>query len=216
MDLSIYIYEKRWDEAVKTFLSKAFREDDRVFDITKKEYDLLDIENNYMKFGCFWCLIDSRNKVQGTIAIRQIENDCWEIRRFFVSKKFQNKGYGTKMLKTVLYFAVEHNMKVLKGAVMEHSKTIQHLHNKLGFTPTARYSNSSANIFYKIELTSDYRYKLLLEKIEEQFQETLILNPTENIPMRNPSLNIPFLEGLYVSEYTKGMNEKVIFGGRNE
>lgn len=216
MELNIYVYEKRWNEEIVTFLSDSFKKDKRKFDITKKESDLQDIENNYMKTGCFWCLIDSKNKIKGTIAIRQIDDDCWEIRRFFISPKKQNKGYGMKMLKTVLYYAVEHNIKVLKGAVMERGKAIQHLHDKLGFTPTARYSSSSADIFYKIELTPDYRYKLLLDKLENKFQETLILNPTENIPMRNSLLNTSFLEGLYVSEHAKGIDDKVIFGGRNE
>lgn len=216
MELAIQVYERRWDEEIISFLSNTFKKDGRKFDITKKESDLQDIENNYMKTGCFWCLIDSRNKVKGTIAIRQIDNNCWEIRRFFINPKNQNKGYGTKMLKTILYYAVEHNIKVLKGAVMERGKVIQHLHDKLGFIPTARYSNSSAEIFYKIELTPDYRYQLLLNKLENQFQETLILNPTENIPIRNTSLNTSFLEGLYVSEHVKGLDDKVIFGGRNE
>ena len=216
MELNIYVYEKRWNEEIKTFLCDAFRKDRREFDVTKKESDLQDIENNYMSTGCFWCLVDSKNKIQGTIAIRKIDDNCWEIRRFFVSSKNQNRGYGTKMLKTVLYYAVEHNIEVLKGAVMERGKTIQHLHDKLGFTHTARYSNSSAEIFYKIELTPEYRYKLLLDKLENQFQETLILNPTENIPMRYSSLNTSFLEGLYVSECAKGIEDKVIFGGRNE
>ena len=215
MELNIQVYEKHLANEVIAFLSNAFKKDGRKFDITKKESDLQDIENNYMKTGCFWCLIDSQNKVKGTIAIRQIDKDCWEIRRFFINPKNQNKGYGTKMLKTVLYYAVEHNIKVLKGGVMERGKAIQHLHDKLGFTPTARYSNSSAEIFYKIELTSDYRYKFLLEKLENQFQETLILNPTENIPIRDSSLNTSFLEGLYISEHIKGISDKVIFGGRN-
>ncbi len=216
MELNICVYDKCRQKDVIAFLCDSFKEDGRIFDITQKESDMQDIETNYMQTGCFWCLLDSKNTIQGTIAIRQIESDCWEIRRFFIRKKYQNKGYGTKMLKTVLYYAIQHNIKVLKGAVLERSTTIQHLHNKLGFVPTARYNNSSADIFYKVELTSDYRYKLLLEKLNEQFQQTLILNPTENIPIKPHSLNTFFLEGLYVSERPKGIDDKVIFGGRNE
>lgn len=43
--------------------------------------------------------------------------------------------------------------------------------------------------------------------------QSLILNPTENIPFKT-NQNINFLEGLYVHETYRGTNANVLFGGR--
>ncbi len=215
--LRICVYESQWYESVIKFLRKAFKDDGRVFDITKKESDLADINNNYMKKGCFWCLVNEYNKVFGTIAIRKLDDGTHELKRFFVSSKIQNLGYGTKLLNTVIYYSIQNNIKILKGAVLERGKTIQHIHNKLGFTPTSRYNNSSADIFYKLELSPKYTYEFLLNRLYFQYNNTLILNPTENIFWDNINYDkTTFMEGLYVSEIHKEESAKIIFGGRNE
>lgn len=52
-----------------------------------------------------------------------------------------------------------------------------------------------------------------IEKLREIHQNSLILNPTENIPL-NSEENLDFLEGMYIPEEARNENSKVIFAGR--
>lgn len=52
-----------------------------------------------------------------------------------------------------------------------------------------------------------------IEKLRELHQDSIILNPTENIPL-NSEENLDFLEGMYIPEETRNENSKVIFAGR--
>lgn len=52
-----------------------------------------------------------------------------------------------------------------------------------------------------------------IENLRKIHEESLILNPTENIPFYT-DVNLDFLEGMYVSEEARDENSKVIFAGR--
>ncbi len=53
----------------------------------------------------------------------------------------------------------------------------------------------------------------LINSFKEHHKESLILNPTENIPFYSND-NLDFLEGMYIPEETRNENSKVIFAGR--
>lgn len=53
-----------------------------------------------------------------------------------------------------------------------------------------------------------------INKLNQKSNESLILNPTENIPIQLYDLNC--IEGLYISEEERNENSKVIFAGRKE
>lgn len=52
-----------------------------------------------------------------------------------------------------------------------------------------------------------------VEMLSQEHDDSLILNPTENIPW-SPAIDTNFLQGLYMPEYSRDANAKVIFGGR--
>lgn len=52
-----------------------------------------------------------------------------------------------------------------------------------------------------------------IENLRKIHEESLILNPTENIPFYS-DVNLNFLEGMYISEEGRNENSKVIFAGR--
>ena len=52
-----------------------------------------------------------------------------------------------------------------------------------------------------------------IENLRKIHEESLILNPTENIPFCS-DVNLDFLEGMYISEEMRNENSKVIFAGR--
>lgn len=55
--------------------------------------------------------------------------------------------------------------------------------------------------------------KQAIENLRRIHEESLILNPTENIPFSS-DVNLDFLEGMYISEEKRNENSKVIFAGR--
>lgn len=57
------------------------------------------------------------------------------------------------------------------------------------------------------------RKRQSIENLRKIHEESLILNPTENIPFYS-DVNLDFLEGMYISEEARDENSKVIFAGR--
>lgn len=215
MLLQIVQYTKEMDAEVFIFFEKVFKENKREFCPSKKESDILNISKHYLKEGNFWCLINEKKVICGTIALRKLI-DCHEIRRFFILKKYQGCGYGTTLFNTAVNYAIDNNFNMLKVATLSNGHIAQHIFSVNGFTRTERYNNSSADIFFQFEITTTSAYKYKLNYLRKKFDSSLILNPTENIPFFYDIDSTNFFAGLYVSERLKDVNDKVIFAGRNE
>lgn len=213
--MEIIQYTENMQENINIFFQKVFKENLRIFAPNGKDADTLNILNNYICNGNFWCLVNSQKEICGTIALRELE-DCHEIRRFFVLKKYQNCAYGTNLLNTAINYAIDSGYKLLKAATMSNGHAAQHLFLKSGFIRTDRYNNSTADIFFQFELTDKSAYLYKMNYLRYKFDTSLILNPTENIPYLFGTEQSNFFSGLYVSERYKDVNDKVIFAGRKE
>lgn len=210
----IEIYNENLHDKIISFFKTVFKENGRKIDLAKKDIDITQIPISYLSKGNFWCAIDEKNRIIGTVAIRPLY-DFFEIRRFFVLKKEKSKGVGQKLLTQALEYAIDNGIALIKAGTMEDGHEVHHIFEKFGFVVTKKYSNSSAEVFYKLVIDSNYIYNFQLTKLQNAFEQSLILNPTENIPMYTPKYNLDFFEGLYVSERFKDVNDKVIFAGRN-
>ena len=210
--MKIIRYEKKYQKEILEFFKTVFKDDKRIIDLNNKDFDLTDIDSSYMSKGCFWCAIEN-GRICGTIGIRP-RQDFYEIRRFFVKKK--NQGTGQKLLSVAIDFAIKNKYNPLKAATLFRGKTAQHIFEKFGFVNTARYGSSTADIFFELNIDTKYSYEFQLNKLYNHFNDSLILNPTENIPYHLQNHNTAFFEGLYVSERFKDVNDKVIFAGRND
>lgn len=213
--MTIIQFTEKYNNELKNYFEKVFKENEREFAPHDKDSDILNITDNYMLNGNFWCLIDSRNNICGTIALRKLK-DCYEIRRFFVLRKYQGYGYGSNLLYIAINYAIDSKFLLIKAATLNNCYISQHLFHKIGFTRTERYNNSSADIFFQFELTRENIYNYHLNYLKHKFESSLILNPTENVPFYFSSSKTDFFTGLYVSERFKDVNDKVIFAGRND
>lgn len=213
--MEILQYTEDMDKKIYIFFQKVFKENSRTFEPNSKDADIINIIDNYILNGNFWCLVNSKKEICGTIALRKLQN-CYEIRRFFVSEKYQGCGYGSNLLNLAINFAIDNNFKILKAATMSNGYIAQHLFLKSGFFKTERYNNSSADIFFEFEITISSAYKFKIDYLKKNFDTSLILNPTENVPFVYDTEMTNFFSGLYVSERFKDVNDKVIFAGRNE
>ncbi len=213
--MTIIQYTKKLNSKLIIFIENVFKENGREFAPQNKDSDILNISDNYLLKGNFWCLIDARNNICGTIALRELK-DCYEIRRFFVLRKYQGCGYGLNLLNIAINYAIDNNVLLIKAATLNNGFAAQHLFCKIGFVRTERYNNSSADVFFQFELTRKNIYNYNMNYLKSKFDSSLILNPTENVPSYFISFKTDFFTGLYVSERFKDVNDKVIFAGRND
>lgn len=212
-NLQIFVYREENSSELIEFFNKVFLENNRELSLTKKDADLLSISSNYLQDGEFWALKNNKHIV-GTIAIRKLI-DCYEIRRFFILQKFQGNGYGGKLLCEALKWAYLNKVKILKAATLKSGIEIKYLLTKYGFKQTECYNNSSADLFWYLNINHTNLYTIFLANANKNIQNSLILNPTENFPNYD-NYDVKLTEGLYVSERHKNKNDIVVFGGRNE
>lgn len=213
--MEIIQYNENIKEDTIIFLKKVFKENDRKLLLNEvRNQDILNIKKNYLKNGNFWCLLNDKKEICGTIGLRHLEN-YYEIRRFFISKPYQKKGFGKKLLNVAIDYSIQNSYKILRAATMYSGKIAQAIFYYYGFKQIERYNNSTADIFFELELNRSTIYQFNLRKLNESFQKSLILNPTENIPSLYKNNQTELFEGLYVSERFKDVNDKVIFAGRN-
>ena len=213
--MQIIQYTQEMNNKLYRFFQKVFKENNREFNPKGKDADIFNISENYIEEGNFWCLINEKKVICGTIALRKLR-DCHEIRRFFVLKKYQGCGYGTNLLNVAINYAIDNNCNLLKAATMSNGHVAQHIFIHNGFVKTERYNNSTADVFFQLEITTTSAYQYKLDYLKKRFDSSLILNPTENVPFVYSMENTNFFSGLYVSERFKDVNDKVIFAGRNE
>lgn len=79
--MQIIQYTEEMNMKIYKFFQKVFKENARSFSPLGKDSDILDISKNYIIDGSFWCLINEKKAICGTIALRKLK-DCYEIRRF--------------------------------------------------------------------------------------------------------------------------------------
>ena len=211
--MKIKIFSQNNTSEIIAFFQRAYKQNGRKLNLSSKDKDLLHIQQEYMKEGNFWVCMSHNNRVIGAIALRKLD-DCFELRRFFVLKGVQNKGIGKSLLNTALNYAIDHQIQTIKAATMIDGVIIRKMLLKYGFTYVKRYNNSSADLFFSLSLTPEYAYNHKLHQLKNKFDTSLILNPTENIP--HTFSETRFMEGLYISERFKDVNDKVIFAGRND
>lgn len=107
MTLSIETYSEARKEEVKGLVLEVLNEKGFNYDPVK-DSDLDDVNEYYSYNGgtFFTGIIDG--KVIGTSAVRRIDTNRCEIRRIYVKKEFRGNGFGTRLFKRALEFALAH------------------------------------------------------------------------------------------------------------
>ncbi|MEH7025249.1 GNAT family N-acetyltransferase [Bacillus wiedmannii] len=111
--IRIIPYESTFQDEVVDLIVHIQRKEYNV-PITKEEQpDLLEIETFYQRdYGNFWVAIYD-DKVVGTAALLDIENQQVALRKMFVKKEFRGKGWGAshKLLQTAISWAENKRLK---------------------------------------------------------------------------------------------------------
>lgn len=127
------------------------------------QLDLLDIENEYKKFGNFWIAVDDDNNIQGCIATKLLKNKRAALKKMFVSKKSRRLGIGTALMDKCLEFLKFNNIDELFLGTIDIFKQAKFFYESKGFIevdvselPKDFPILEVDNVYYKLYLSSTY------------------------------------------------------------
>jgi GNAT superfamily N-acetyltransferase len=102
----LQVYRPELQQQIEEFLEKCFRDLGWTYEPHGRHRDIAGIGEAYMQSGCFWCLFDG-GRLVGTVAVREIGRNpkTAEIKRLYVSREHQGKGYGRLLFETAVEYA---------------------------------------------------------------------------------------------------------------
>ena len=147
--MRIVLYDKVYKQAVFDFTKECFSELGKSFEPEGRHYFYTDIENEFLAF--YIGLED--DTVIGTVALKRLYDDTAELKSLYLNKGYRGKGFGKKLLETVIKKAAKEGFKYIVLDSMSKYKAALHLYESEGFTPIERYNdNVYADIFMRLEL----------------------------------------------------------------
>ena len=117
--------------------------------------DMVNIEDTYMRHGCFWCLYED-DALIGMAAMRCIDSDnnVAELKRLYVLPEHQGKGYGELLFEFAINYTKEQRYKTVRVDTRHDRKASLHLIDKYHFRRTERYNeNEFAELYFELDLT---------------------------------------------------------------
>lgn len=110
----------------------------------------------YNKSYNFWYAVNEEGEILGSIGLKQVNNTCGQIKKFFVIEKYRGKGVAEKLMQTLLKAASKHEFNVLYLGTIDVLKAAQKFYIKNGFTkinknelPKEFEANPVDNCFFK-------------------------------------------------------------------
>lgn len=141
-NFEIQEFESHYLTQIQSLLKDIFVKLGFGFDLEAKDSDLKDILKNYVvDYGRFWLLVENK-KIIGTIALKPFRNDCYELKRFFISEKYRGKGYGNKALQYIINYAKEKKIKSIKLDTNSKLVSAIYLYKKYGFSEIESYRDA--------------------------------------------------------------------------
>ena len=138
----IEAFDKKYEGSVIPFLKKCLPQSGRTLDLEERHSLYLDIEKN---FAYFWCMFDrstGKNKLIGTIAVRDLGAGRCELKSGYLLEKYHGRGLGYMMLQTAVSKAREAGYSAMYLDTMSSSRKAIALYEKAGFIMTDRYNES--------------------------------------------------------------------------
>lgn len=157
-----------------------------------------------------WALVENNN-MYGYLIVQRKYNNTYKIKHLFISHKFCYCGYEEKLLIALFKNALSNSIKRIDIEVDKSLKRFNHLFKKMGFKNHYSHIDKS-HMYYQVNEKN--LYDSFLKIYIRDIKTSLLLNPTENFPFYG-DFDTRIFEGLYISENKRGINDKIIFGGRN-
>jgi len=135
----VIIFEDFMQKDVISFFTNILPEYGRVFDPDHAHRSLLNIKESYR---LFLCMYDDEQLV-GTIGFKHFEGDICELKAVYVSKQYQGRGLGEKLVKEAIFYAKEYGYnKMYLDTIKDTSSKAVKLYDRLGFHEIEPYHKS--------------------------------------------------------------------------
>ncbi|MDE6058855.1 MAG: GNAT family N-acetyltransferase [Clostridia bacterium] len=174
-------------------------------------------ENNDFPFNSIdcktWALVENNN-LFGYLIIQHKYKDTYKIEHFFIINKVRRYGYGEKLLFVLFRNALTNGIVRINVEFDKSLNRFERLLKKMGFKNQMK-DTPKSNVSMCYYVNEKNLYNSLLNVYIKNIKNSLLLNPTENFPFYD-NFDTSMFEGLYVSENKRGINDKIIFGGRND
>ena len=152
IDIKAYHIELQPD--IDPFFERCFTDLGWSYEPKGRHSDIANIQDSYMKNGCFWCMYDNQRLI-GTVAVRTIDSEhkVAELKRLYLIREKQGNGYGSMLFETALNYARECNYYKICSDTRKDRFASQHLMRKHGFQETTKYNdNHFAELFFELIL----------------------------------------------------------------
>ena len=148
-DFKIEKFNGKYSNDIIEFLEKCLPESERHLDLEGRHRVYLNIDEN---FDHFWCMLEGKSII-GTAALKRRDEKRCELKSLYLLKKYQGRGFGKKLLDTVLKRAREEGFAEMYLDTLKSSERAVALYKKNGFVVTERYNdNMFADIFMVLKL----------------------------------------------------------------
>lgn len=81
----------------------------------------------------FWYVTDNNGKIIGSIGLKKIDDNCAEIKKFFVIPKYRGKGVAQKLMNSLLKAAMKHKFKTIFLGTVDKLEAAAKFYKKYGF-----------------------------------------------------------------------------------
>lgn len=104
--------------------------------------------------GGIW-LATSDDVGVGCVALREMSDECAEVKRMFVAAEWRGRGVGRALLSALVAGARERGYTRLRLGTLEDMTAARALYHSFGFAPIARYRPDELmeTMFYEMPLT---------------------------------------------------------------
>lgn len=96
------------------------------------DFDLDDLKKHYIESGGMLYILEIDGKIEGTIAVIKKCNTA-ELKRWYVDKDFQGKGYGSKLLDRAILFCKENGINRIEFEINKKFLKAYLLYKRRGF-----------------------------------------------------------------------------------
>lgn len=142
-------FDEKYAEKLISFLRRCLPESGRMLDLEKKHKCYLDVQHC---FDAFWIMLDEE-EIIGTAALKRMDERRCELKSLYLYKRFQGRGFGRMLLKTVIREAAQSGYREMYLDTLSTSRRALTLYEKTGFVRTERYNeNYDADIFMVLKI----------------------------------------------------------------
>ena len=142
-------------QELEDFFIKCFRDMGWEYEPEGRHSDVAHACDVYMKNGYMWCLYDDADMI-GTVAVRTVDKrkKIAEMKRLYVLKNYQGKGYGRLLFEKALFYCEENTYVKIRVDTRKDRDASLHLIRKYGFQEIERYNdNPFAELFFERNLS---------------------------------------------------------------